>query len=99
MGLGEGQRARVLALEVLPALVAAAVAAGTCAVVMPRLVGPAIDLSVFTGSALGAVALTPDAASFTLPLAGLAAVAVIALDVELRLGRRRGVAASLRAGD
>ena len=97
MGLGEGQRARVVALEVLPAVVAAAFAAGACAVVLPRVVAPAIDLSVFTGTP-GAVALAPDVVSIAAPLAGLAVVALVALYVEIRSGRRRGVAASLRAG-
>jgi putative ABC transport system permease protein len=97
MGLAEGQRSRVAALEVLPAVLAAAVAAGACALVLPRLVAPAIDLSVFTGTA-GTVPLAPDVASFVLPLAGLAIVAVVALYVEIRAGRRRGVAPSLRAG-
>jgi hypothetical protein len=44
------------------------------------------------------VALTPDVAAVALPLAGLAAVAAVALAIEIRTGRRRGVAASLRAG-
>jgi putative ABC transport system permease protein len=97
MGLDEGHRARMVVLEVLPAVIAAAVAAWACAVVLPRVVAPAIDLSAFTGSPAG-VALTPDVAAVALPLAGLAAVAVVALAIEIRTGRRRGVAASLRAG-
>lgn len=96
MGLGGGQRVRIVALEVLPVLLAAAVAAGACALVLPRLVAPAIDLSVFTGS-IASVALRPDVPSFALPLAGLAVVALVALQVQIRSGRRRGVAASLRA--
>jgi hypothetical protein len=98
MGLGEGQWARVVTLEVVPAVVAAAVAAGACAVVLPRVVAPAIDLSVFTSSA-GAVALTPDVASLALPFIGLAVVAFVALGVEIRVSRRRGVARSIRAGE
>jgi hypothetical protein len=97
MGLDEGHRARMVVLEVLPALIAAAVAAWACAVVLPQVVAPAIDLSAFTGSAAG-VALTPDVAAVALPLAGLAVVAAVALAIEIRTGRRRGVAASLRAG-
>jgi len=98
MGLGEGQRARVVVLEVLPAVVAAAVAAGACAYVLPRVVAPAIDLSVFTGSA-ASVALAPDLASFALPLAGLVVAAFLALGVEIRTDRRHGVAGSLRVGE
>ena len=50
MGLGEGQRAWVVALEVLPAVIAAAVAAWACAVTLPRVLAPDINLSVFTGT-------------------------------------------------
>jgi putative ABC transport system permease protein len=112
MGLGERQRARVVTLEVLPAVAAAAVAAGASALILPRVVAPAIDLSVFTGPAagspavgspavgspaLGGVALAPDAASFLLPLAGLAVAAIAMLVMQVRAGRR-GVTATLRAG-
>ena len=110
MGLGEGQRARVVALEVLPAVIAAALAAWACALVLPRLVAPAINLSVFTStpvsvplapnasSFVGPVPLVPDVASVAIPLAGLVVVAAVALGIEIRSGRRRGVASSLRVG-
>jgi putative ABC transport system permease protein len=110
MGLGEGQRARVVALEVLPAVIAAAVAAWACALVLPRVVAPAINLSVFTStpvsvplapvasSFVGPVPLVPDVASVAIPLAGLVVVAAVALGVEIRSGRRRGVTAPLRIG-
>jgi hypothetical protein len=96
MGLGEGQRAWVVALEVLPAVVASAVAAWACALALPPVLAPDLDLSVFTGSSV-AVRLTADAASFALPLAGLAVLAAVALGIQIRLGRRRG-ATSLRIG-
>jgi hypothetical protein len=110
MGLGEGQRARVVALEVLPAVIAAAVAAWACALVLPRVVAPAINLSVFTStpvsvplapvasSFVGPVPLVPDVASVAIPLAGLVVVAAVALGVEIRSARRRGVTAPLRIG-
>jgi putative ABC transport system permease protein len=97
MGLGEGQRARVMALELLPAVIAAAVAAWACALVLPPVVRPVIDLSVFTGSP-AAVPLVPDAAAVALPLAGLLVLAAVSLGIELGTGRRRGVAPSLRIG-
>jgi hypothetical protein len=40
MGLGEGPRARVVTLEGLPAVIAAAVAAAACALILPRVVRP-----------------------------------------------------------
>jgi putative ABC transport system permease protein len=97
MGLGEGQRARVVALELVPAVIAAAVAAWACALILPPVVRPVIDLSVFTGST-AAVPLVPDVAAVTLPLAGLLVVAAVSLGIEIGAGRRRGAAAALRIG-
>jgi putative ABC transport system permease protein len=109
MGLGERQRARVVAIEVLPAVLAAALAAWACALVLPRVVSPVIDLSVFTstpvsvplapGVSFSATApLVPDLASVALPLAGLIVLAGIGLWIEIRSGRRRRVTAALRVG-
>ena len=109
MGLGERQRARVVAVEVLPAVIAAALAAWACALVLPRVVSPAIDLSVFTstpvsvplapGVSFSATApLVPDLAAVALPLAGLVVLAGLALWVEIRSGRRHRVTAALRVG-
>jgi putative ABC transport system permease protein len=109
MGLGERQRARVVAVEVLPAVLAAALAAWACALVLPRVVSPAIDLSVFTstpvsvplapGVSFSATApLVADVASLALPLAGLIVLAGIGLGIEIRSGRRRRVTAALRVG-
>jgi putative ABC transport system permease protein len=98
MGLGEGQRARVVALELLPAVLAAAIAGWACAVTLPRIVAPAIDLSVFTGSP-ATVGLSPSAASVGWPLVALAVVALAALAIEIRPWRRGRLAASLRVGE
>jgi hypothetical protein len=96
MGLGEGQRAWVVALAVLPAVIAAAVAASACALALPRVLAPDINLSVFTRSS-AAVKLAADTASVAVPLAGLVVLTAVALGIEIRLGRRRG-ASSLRIG-
>ena len=97
MGLGEGQRAWVVALEVLPAVIAAGVAAWACAVALPRALAPDVNLSVFTGST-ASVPLAANVVSIAVPLLGLALVTVVALGIEIRWGRRRG-AASLRVGE
>ncbi len=96
MGLDEGQRVRLVALEVIPPLAAAAVAAAACAVALPRLVSPAIDLSVFTHSA-APVPLRPDFALFALALAALLVLALAALGLETRSRRGRGVAVTMRS--
>lgn len=95
MGLDERQRVRLSVLEAFPAIAASAVAAVACAIALPRLVAPAINLSAFTQSQ-ASVPLRPDFASFLLPLAGLLVVTVIALAYEIR-SRRGRVAATLRA--
>ena len=96
MGLTDGQRARLAAFEVLPAIAASAVAAIACAIALPQLVAPAVNLSVFTQSQTP-VPLRPDVASFVLPLAGVLAVTAIALVYQIRSGRGRRVAVTIRA--
>ena len=59
----------MVALEVLPAVIAAAVAAWACALALPWVLAPDLNLSVFTGSS-GTVKLAADVASFAVPLAG-----------------------------
>jgi len=88
MGLSEGQRAWMVALEVLPTVVAAGVATWACALTLPQVLAPDLDLSVFTGSSV-TVKLAADLASFALPLAGLVVLAVVALGIEIRSGRGR----------
>jgi len=95
MGLTEGQRVRLAAVEVIPPIAASAVAAAACALALPRLVAPALDLSVFTHSS-APVPLRPNLASFILPLAVLLAITIIALAYEIRSGRGRGVAVTMR---
>jgi putative ABC transport system permease protein len=96
MGLGQGRRSRLVLLEVLPAVVAAAIAAIGSALVLPRIVAPAIDLSVFIGSGTR-VALVPDVAALVLPIAGLVVLAAVALTIETRA--RRNVVSTLRGGE
>jgi putative ABC transport system permease protein len=95
MGLTEGQRVRLVAVEVIPSIVASAIAAAACAIALPLLLAPAIDLSVFTQSQ-APVPLRPDLAAFMLPLAGLLTVTIIALAYEIRTRRGRGVAVTMR---
>jgi putative ABC transport system permease protein len=95
MGLTEEQRIRLATVEVIPPIAASAVAAAACAIALPRLVAPAIDLSVFTHSRVP-VPLQPDLASFMLPLALLLAITIIALAYQIGSGRGPGVAVTMR---
>ena len=76
-------------------IAAAAVAAAGCAIALPRLLAPAIDLSAFTHSQAPAP-LPPGFAAFLLPLAALLVITAIALAYEVRSGRGRGVAVTMR---
>jgi hypothetical protein len=96
MGFAGGRRARLVVLEVLPAVIAAAVAAVSSALVLPRIVAPSIKLSVFTGSSARAP-LVPDVASVVWPIIGLIVVATVTLTIEIRA--RRSVVATLRGGE
>jgi len=96
MGFGGRQRARLVILEVLPAVTAAAVAAIASALVLPQIVAPAVNLSVFTGSS-SRVPLVPNVASIALPITGLIVVAAVTLTIEIRA--HRSVVSTLRGGE
>ena len=67
-----------------------------CAVALPRVIGSAIDLSVFTGTS-APVQLQPDALALGLPAAIIGVLALAALAAEGRALRRRDVWRMLRA--
>jgi hypothetical protein len=96
MGFGGGRRARLVILEVLPAVIAAAVAAIGSALILPRIIAPAISLSVFTNSSAN-VPLVPNVASIALPIAALMVLAAVTLTIEI--SARRNVISTLRGGE
>lgn len=97
MGLGAGQ-ARLAAIgEALPAVLAAIVVGTACAAVLPPLIGPDLDLSVFTGSA-ATVPVRASTADLMVPAAGLAVLGLVTLAAEVTAARRRGLASALRMG-
>jgi putative ABC transport system permease protein len=71
--MGNPRDNRFLLLTVLPALLAAAVAAVACTLALPALIGPSLNLSVFTGGgATGSgapVSFRPDLIALCLPSA------------------------------
>ncbi|MFI6942494.1 hypothetical protein ACIBI4_24745 [Streptomyces sp. NPDC050418] len=97
MGLDSRQTAALHLLQLLP-MVVAAVAGGTAlGLALPALLGPALDLSTFTG-APGAPATHADPLLTTLLAAGCAALVLGAVALETWAGRRRGLGAVLRVG-
>jgi putative ABC transport system permease protein len=82
--------------EVMPAVLAAIVAGAVCALVLPHLIGSALDLSGFTGATIP-VQLQPDLIALALPAAFFLLIAAVTLVTETRALRRRGVTGMLRA--
>jgi putative ABC transport system permease protein len=111
LALGAAQRRRTLArmttmgldrptglavTEAMPAVLAAAVAGLVCALFLPGLVGPALNLAVFTGSGTP-VAMRPGWAALGLPAAAIIVIAAVVLAGQTEALRRRGVTSLLRA--
>jgi len=95
----DGTRVRAMAIvETLPTLLAAVLGGVIAAAAVAPLVGPRLDLSLFTGSPV-AVAMRPGAVQLALPAAGLVVVAGLTLLLHTALTRRRGLTRSLRTGD
>jgi putative ABC transport system permease protein len=95
----DNRRVRAMTfVETLPTLLAAAVGGVVAAAAVAPLVGPQLDLSLFTGSPV-AVPMRPGATQLGLPAAGLVAVAALTLLAHTALTRRRGLTRALRTGD
>jgi putative ABC transport system permease protein len=97
MGLDQGRLIWLVLGEALLAVLAAVAAGVACALALPTLTAPVLDLSVFTGSAVP-VTISPDLAALAVPAAGLAVLAAVAVVAETRLLRHRGVPGLLRIG-
>jgi putative ABC transport system permease protein len=82
-------------LMALPAVLAAFAAAAGCALALPVLIGPALDLSVFTGAG-APVQFRPDLVALGLPCAVILLLVAAALITETIRSRRHGVTGLLR---
>jgi putative ABC transport system permease protein len=95
MGLGSGQGRLLVIAEALPPVLAAAAAGAACALVLVPLLGPVLDLSVFTGSG-AAVPVRADLAALAIPAVGLIVLGVATLSAQAFLASRRGATSALR---
>ena len=93
--LGYARSARLVLLTALPALLAAFAAAAGCALALPALIGPALDLSVFTGPGASVID-RPDLAALGVPCAAILLLTAAALVAETSRSRHRGVTGLLR---
>ena len=98
MGLEPAQSRRIMAVETLPAILAAAVGGTACALVLVPLVGPAVDLAAFTGVPV-TTALQADPAAIGVAAAALLLLAGLTLAIQDRLARGRGTTQALRVGE
>jgi putative ABC transport system permease protein len=94
MGLTERQRVGLIAVELAPGLLSAAVAAAASSLALPSLLASALDLSVFTGSG-SPVPIRPDVLSIALPIAALL---LLAAGSVLFGARRKNLVSRLRMG-
>ena len=94
--MGYQRTTGLVVAEAMPAVLAAVVAGVVCALALPAVVGPAIDLSAFTGTSIP-VQLQPDALALGLPAVIIGVLALAALAAEARSLRRRDVSGMLRA--
>lgn len=98
MGLSRRQANRLVLLENLPALAAALIGGVVCTVAIGALIGPGIDLGVFTGTTQS-VPLRVDPWTLTLAGTAIALTAAVTLAGHTAAAHRRGVTAALRLGN
>ncbi|HZB33788.1 MAG TPA: hypothetical protein VE465_26750 [Streptosporangiaceae bacterium] len=97
LGLSRGQARRLAITEVGPALACAAVAGWVVGLLLPRVVGPAIDLRPYTGG-LPATGFAPDPLTTAALAAGLVAFGGLAIVVDAMISSRRRLGGTLRMG-
>jgi putative ABC transport system permease protein len=95
LGLSRGQAPRLALVELGPVLLCAAVAGWVAGVLLPRLVGPAVDLRPYTGG-FPVTDYTPDPLPTAALAAGLIAFGGIAIIMDTMVSTRRRLGPELR---
>jgi putative ABC transport system permease protein len=94
--MGHKRGRSLILLQELPAVLAAAVAALACALALPILVGPSLDLSVFFTGPDVPTEFRPDLLALGLAAGAITLLAGLALAAGSSGARRRGTASVLR---
>jgi putative ABC transport system permease protein len=97
MGLGSGQARWLAVLEAMPIVVAATAGGLVCAWALVPILGPALNLSAFTGSSAG-VPVQVYVPALVIPAIGLVVISVATLTIQAFIASRRGDARALRIG-
>ena len=98
MGLATDQSWRIVAVETLPAIAAAAGGGTACALLLVPLAGPAVNLAAFTGTPV-TVPLRADPVAIVAAAVALLLLGGLTLTISSRLARGRGAAQALRLGE
>jgi putative ABC transport system permease protein len=98
LGLSRRQSQLLAFMEIAPTLFAAAVAGWVLGLVLPGLLGPAIDLRPYTGG-LAVKHYVPDLAGAAELAGGLLVFAGLAVLIDAAAAARRGLGGVLRIGD
>jgi len=98
LGLSRRQSRLLAFIEIAPTLFAAAVAGWVLGLVLPGLLGPAIDLRPYTGGS-PVTHFVPDLAGAAALAGGLLVFAGLAVLVDAASAARRGLGGVLRIGD
>jgi putative ABC transport system permease protein len=97
LGLSRGQARRLAIIELGPALLCAAVAGWAVGLLLPHVVGPAVDLRPYTGG-LPATDFAPDPAMTAALAAGLIVFGGLAVAIDTLISGRRRLGTTLRMG-
>ncbi len=98
MGLRRWQAQLLLAVEILPPVVAAAIGGVVCAWLLAPLVGPSLNLAAYSGTG-SAIVVTPAVFPLAASAAGLVLAALLVLAVQTVITYHRGSARALRIAD
>ncbi len=98
MGLRRWQAQLLLAAEMLPPVVAAAIGGVACAWLLAPLVGPSLNLAAFSGTG-SAIVVTPAIFPLAASAVGLVLAALLVLAVQIVIIYYRGSARALRIAD
>jgi hypothetical protein len=98
MGLSAWQARQLGIVEAVPFILAAAAGGVAAAVALVPLIGPELNLSVFTGGS-ASVSIQPDVTALAVAAGGLVLLALGTLACQAVAAHRRGVARSLRVGE
>ncbi|HEY6275230.1 MAG TPA: FtsX-like permease family protein, partial [Streptosporangiaceae bacterium] len=98
MGLGQGQARWLAAVETLPQVLAAVAGGAVAGWAVALLLGPAIDLSAFTGSGAG-VPIRVEPLPLAIASGALLVLAMIALAGQVMIADRQGRARALRVAE